>query len=213
MRTFLTSSSRLSAVVRAGAGAMAVALLVSGCSSASKKEDNLQESNAQYLQPVGQEVDPIAPMTLRVVGYGAPDSVAKGRSEAQLRLLAIRSSKMDAYRAMAERVYGMSVSGSTTVRDMVVQNDRFRSYVETYMHGARVVSADVMADGTVETVLEMVIDSGFRNCLQTTDGHRFNVDCRASAGAQKSAGNFGSSQRQRVQAESSMPESGFYFIE
>ena len=204
IRTLL--SARLAPV-----SALLVATAVlAGC--ASKKDVNQQPE--AYFEPVKQEVDPIAPMTLRVVGYGATEVESKAKSDAQRRLLAIRAARMDAYRAMAERVYGMSVQGSTTVRDMVVQNDRFRSYVETYMHGARVVSTDVMPDGTVETVLEMVIDHGFRNCLQTVDNQRFNVDCRTTvAGGAPVSNKFAASQRQRVQGESSMPEAGFYFIE
>lgn len=181
------------------------------CSSALIEEDNLVEEPEAFFQPVEQEIDPIAPMVLRVVGYGAVDANNK-KSAVQRRLMAIRASKMDAYRSMAERVYGTSVQGSTTVRDMVVQNDRFRSYVETYMHGARVVSTDVLPDGSVETILEMIIDQGFRNCLQTADNQRFNVDCRVPLGGNRSD-HFASSQRQRVQGEASTPDSGFYFIE
>ena len=187
-------------------------LLMQGCTGAFMREDNVAEEPEAYFQPVEQEIDPIAPMVLRVVGYGAMDTV-KNKTEVQRRLMAIRASKMDAYRAMAERVYGTSIQGSTTVKDMVVQNDRFRTYVETYMHGARVVSTDVMPDGSVETVLEMVIDQGFRNCLQTMDSQRFNVDCRAPLSAPSAAGQFASSQRQRVKGEASVPETGFYFIE
>ncbi|QQD22257.1 hypothetical protein GJQ54_10990 [Oceanospirillaceae bacterium ASx5O] len=200
----------LSARIAPVSALLVATALLAGC--ASKKDVN-QKPEA-YFEPVKQEVDPIAPMTLRVVGYGATEVASKSKSDAQRRLLAIRAARMDAYRAMAERVYGISVQGSTTVRDMVVQNDRFRSYVETYMHGARVVSTDVMPDGTVETVLEMVIDHGFRNCLQTVDNQRFNVDCRTTvAGGAPAPNKFAASQRQRVQGESSMPEAGFYFIE
>lgn len=190
----------------------AVAVIgLQACSSTLIEEDNIAEEPEAFFQPVEQEIDPIAPMVLRVVGYGAMDSNSK-KSNVQKRLMAIRASKMDAYRSMAERVYGTSVQGSTTVRDMVVQNDRFRSYIETYMHGARVVSTDVLPDGSVETILEMIIDQGFRNCLQTTDNQRFNVDCRVPLGG-NSPNHFAASQRQRVQGEASMPESGFYFIE
>lgn len=189
------------------------AFFLVGCSGMSSKKDNVSESPETYLTPVKQEVDPIAPMVLRVVGYGAVDYNSKNHSDSQRRLLAVRASKMDAYRALAERVYGMSVQGSTTVRDMVVQDDRFRSYVETYMHGARVLSADVLSDGTVETTLEMAIDHGFRTCLQTTDNKRINVDCRAPLVGAPGATNYASKQRQRVSAEAGMPESGFYFIE
>ena len=102
------------------------------------------------------------------------------------------------------------LQGSTTVRDLAVQNDRFRTYVDTYIHGARVVSSDVMSDGTVETILEMVIDQGFRNCLQTMDSQRFNVDCRAPLGADA---NFAHSQRTRIKKEAAIPETGYYFID
>ncbi|MAE92073.1 MAG: hypothetical protein CMI13_09910 [Oleibacter sp.] len=190
----------------------ASALIVQGCSTALFEEQNINEEPEAFFKPVEQEVDPIAPMVLRVVGYGAMEE-SKNRTSVQRRLMAIRASKMDAYRAMAERVYGTSIQGSTTVKDMVVQNDRFRTYVETYMHGARVVSSDVMPDGSVETVLEMVIDQGFRNCLQTMDSQRFNVDCRAPLSGGERASQFAASQRQRVQSEAAMPEGGFYFIE
>ncbi|MFC3678788.1 LPP20 family lipoprotein [Bacterioplanoides pacificum] len=182
-----------------------------GCSSALIEEDNVMDEPEAFFQPVEQEIDPIAPLVLRVVGYGAISTDDK-RSAVQRRLMAIRASKMDAYRSMAERVYGTAIQGSTTVRDMVVQNDRFRTYVETYMHGARVVTSDVMPDGSVETILEMTIDQGFRNCLQTNDNQRFNVDCRVPL-AGNGPNKFAASQRQRVQSEAAMPESGFYFIE
>lgn len=188
------------------------AFLLVGCSGMASKGDNISEGPDANLKPVPQEVDPVAPMVLRVVGYGAVDYNSKNHSAAQRKLLAVRASKMDAYRALAERVYGMSVRGNTTVRDMIVQDDRFRSYVETYMHGARVLSADVLADGTVETTLEMAIDHGFRNCLQTTDSKRINVDCRAPLAA-SNAGGYASKQRQRVSSEAGMPASGFYFID
>ena len=194
------------------AGTAITSMMLQGGSSALIEDSSLNEDPEAYFQPVEQEIDPIAPMVLRVVGYGAMDTDKK-KSDVQRRLMAIRASKMDAYRSMAERVYGTSIQGSTTVRDMVVLNDRFRSYVETYMHGARVVSSDVMPDGSVETVLEMVIDQGFRNCLQTADSQRFNVDCRAPMGGGSEISNFASSQRQRVQGEASVPETGFYFIE
>ncbi|MAD46276.1 MAG: hypothetical protein CMI02_13095 [Oceanospirillaceae bacterium] len=190
----------------------ASALILQGCSSALLEEQNVNEDPEAFFQPVEQEIDPIAPMVLRVVGYGAVEE-SGNKSKVQRRLMAIRASKMDAYRAMAERVYGTSIQGSTTVKDMVVQNDRFRTYVETYMHGARVVSSDLMPDGSVETVLEMVIDQGFRNCLQTMDSQRFNVDCRAPLGGGERTNQFAASQRQRVQGEAAMPEAGFYFIE
>jgi hypothetical protein len=187
-------------------------VFLTACSSMLADEDSISEEPEGYFQAVEQEVDPIAPMVLRVVGYGATVP-SKQLTASQSRLMAIRASKLDAYRSMVERVYGTSLQGSTTVRDLAVQNDRFRTYVDTYIHGARVVSSDVMSDGTVETILEMVIDQGFRNCLQTMDSQRFNVDCRAPLGREDSSANFAHSQRARIQKESAVPETGYYFID
>jgi hypothetical protein len=185
-------------------------LLLTACSSMFVHEDSASSDPESYFQSVGQEVDPIAAMVLRVVGYGAMVK-HKSLTESQSRLMAIRASKLDAYRSMVERVYGTSLQGSTTVRDLAVQSDRFRTYVDTYIHGARVVSSDVMSDGTVETILEMVIDQGFRNCLQTMGSQRYSVDCRAPLG--NDVDHFAQSQRKRIQNESAVPETGFYFID
>lgn len=184
-------------------------VLLTACSSMFLNNDSISEETEAFFQPVEQQVDPIAPMVLRVMGYGAMVK-SKSLTDAQSKLMAIRASKLDAYRSMVERVYGTALQGSTTVRDLAVQNDRFRTYVDTYIHGARVVSSDIMSDGTVETILEMVIDQGFRNCLQTMDSQRFNVDCRAPLGSDT---NFAHSQKTRIKKEAAIPETGYYFID
>jgi hypothetical protein len=160
-------------------------------------------------------VDPVAPLILRVVGYGAINPKAKGMSKVQKRLLSIRASRLDAYRSMAERVYGTKISGSSTVRDLVVQNDSFRTYVDTFIHGARVISTDVLEDGSVETVLEMVVDAGFRNCLVTENSMRFNSDCRSSVMHNGKGGMRTSSYQNinRVQSQSAIPETNHYFMD
>ena len=70
-------------------------------------------------QPVERD-RPVAP-TIRVMGYGAPDTTSKIAAMHAAAPAGDYAPKMDAYRAMAEHVYGMSVQGGTTVRDMVVK--------------------------------------------------------------------------------------------
>lgn len=200
----------------------AVCLLspLSGCSMLGfggddEVEDVATISEETMLRPVETQVDPIAPLILRVVGYGAINPKAKGQSKVQQRLMSIRASRLDAYRAMAERVYGTKLSGSSTVRDLVVQNDSFRTYVDTFIHGARVVSSDVLEDGSVETILEMVIDAGFRNCLTTENSMRFNADCRTQV-MHSGKGGLKTSRYQdinRVQSQSAIPETNHYFVD
>lgn len=204
----------LSSLFARGAIVLSAAALLSACSLFGSKQND------------DQAVEPADPVTLRVIGYGAPNERNKNLSDVQRRLMTIRASKVDAYRSMAERVYGMNVMGSTTVRNMAMQDDRFRTYIETYMLGARVVSADAMPDGSVETMLEMTIDQGFRNCLKTTESGRFNAQCSASSATKENSGKKvasnnnnsqdranNSSQNRRAKREMAVPASGFYFIE
>lgn len=199
---------------------MALFLLpVSGCSMLGFGDDDDEDvatiSQDTMLKPMETQIDPVAPLILRVVGYGAINPKAKGQSNVQKRLMSIRASRLDAYRAMAERVYGTKLSGSSTVRDLVVQNDSFRTYVDTFIHGARVISSDVLEDGSVETVLEMVIDAGFRNCLTTENSMRFNSDCRTQV-MHSGKGNMRTSRYQdvnHVQSQSAIPETNHYFVD
>jgi outer membrane protein FlgP len=87
-------------------------------------------------------------------GYGAPPQI-EGLSGAQRRLMSMRASKLDAYRALAETVQGFRLAGSTTVAALSVQNDSFRIYVDAYLRGARVVSMNALPEGAYETLLEL----------------------------------------------------------
>jgi hypothetical protein len=82
-------------------------------------------------------------------------AVQNHRNPAQQRLMAIRASKLDAYRNLTEQVYGQQLDSSTTVADMVVTNDTFRTKVEGVIYGARLVSITPVGDDTYETTLSL----------------------------------------------------------
>jgi hypothetical protein len=69
--------------------------------------------------------------------------------------MAIRSSKLDAYRNLTEQVYGQQLDASSTVADMVVTNDTFRTKVEGVIYGARLVSITPVGEDTYETTLSL----------------------------------------------------------
>jgi len=96
-------------------------------------------------------------------GY-AVISVQNHRSAAQQRLLAIRASKLDAYRSLTEQVYGQHLDATTTVADMVVMNDAFKARVEGVIYGAVLVSISPVNDDTYETTLSL--DGGVVNDLR-----------------------------------------------
>lgn len=157
------------------------ALMLTGCSLwPFGKNDELEAIRAEVRQ-INENLPTMEPMVLQVTGYGAINPTTRGVTEVQRRLLAMRASKLDAYRTLAERVYGTQIVGSSTVENLVVQNDQYRAFVDARILGARVVYQDVLADGSYETMVEMIIDQGFRNCLATAGQGRSNTSCAADA--------------------------------
>ena len=114
------------------------------------------QSANYYLNDNGNKAEELK---VRATGYGAPPKAFY--SEPQRRLMSMRAAKIDAYRSLAERVNGMQIWGGTTVGDMVVEKDRYRVYVDTYLRGARVIAENPQEDGTFETVVEMKVDRAF----------------------------------------------------
>ncbi|WP_291916879.1 LPP20 family lipoprotein [Limnohabitans sp.] len=92
--------------------------------------------------------------TLVATGY-AVISVQNHKNPAQQRLLAIRASKLDAYRSLTEQVYGQQLDASTTVADMTVMSDTFRAKVEGVIYGATMVSITPVGEDTYETTLSL----------------------------------------------------------
>ena len=92
--------------------------------------------------------------TLTAVGYAVVSS-QPGRSQAQKRLIAIRSSRMSAMTELAEQIHGIQVDSNTTVIDLMVQNDTFRAVVKGVIRGAKTVRINPTGNDTYETVLEI----------------------------------------------------------
>ena len=92
--------------------------------------------------------------TLTATGY-AVISVQNSKNPAQQRLMAIRASKLDAFRTLTEQVYGQQLDASSTVADMVMVNDTFRTKVEGVVYGAQLVSITPVGEDTYETTLSL----------------------------------------------------------
>ena len=63
--------------------------------------------------------------------------------------------KRETITATGYAVYGQQLDSSTTVADMVVTNDTFRTKVEGVIYGARLVSITPVGDDTYETTLSL----------------------------------------------------------
>ena len=119
------------------------------------------EPATEVAEPVNEKAKAglLAPMierrdTLVATGY-AVISVQNHKNPAQQRLLAIRAAKLDAYRALTEQVYGQHLDATTTIADMTVMSDTFRTRVEGVVYGAVLVSITPAGDDTYEATLSL----------------------------------------------------------
>ena len=128
----------------------ALTVLLTGCVSIPLSLDSPKNaSDASMIAPMVEKRE-----TLVATGY-AVVSVQNHKVPAQQRLLAIRASKLDAYRALTEQVYGQQLDASTTVADMTVMSDTFRARVEGVIYGAVLVSITPVGDDTYETTMSL----------------------------------------------------------
>ena len=131
-------------------GAAAALLGLAGCKSIPlTAQDQGGSAQASMIAPMVEKRD-----TLVGTGY-AVISVQNHKLPAQQRLMAIRASKLEAYRSLTEQVYGQYLDATTTVSDMVVKSDSFRSRVEGVIYGAVLVSITPVGDDTYETTLSL----------------------------------------------------------
>lgn len=137
----------------------AAVLLLSACAEMQPPAPMVKKEPASMITPVSEKSERIT-----ATGY-AVISVQNHRTPAQQRLLAIRASKLDAYRALTEQVYGQQIDANTTVADMAVMNDTFRARVEGVVYGAVLVSITPVGDDTYETTL--ALDRHVVNDLRT----------------------------------------------
>lgn len=131
-----------------------VSLILTGCS-------NVANTHIEY-----ETVKPEQFPTLIAVGY-APIELQPGANKQQKMLNAIRASKIDAYRELAEQVYGLKISSGNSLNSYVIGSDKVKAQVDGLIKGARVVQSYPVGD-MYATELELNTEQLFYlNQLQT----------------------------------------------
>lgn len=125
----MTSKRSIYAATAAGA----FAIVLSGCSAH-------LERHVEY-----ETIQPEHYPVLTATGY-APVAKQQAETEQERILLAMRASRLEAYRELAEQVQGVYLTGSTQVSDMMVQSDQFRTQVSGLIRGAQVVRSYPVGD-------------------------------------------------------------------
>jgi hypothetical protein len=93
---------------------------------------------------------------LRVTGNGfGPESV---KSLGRRKILAKRAARIDALRNILEAVKGVQVTSTTSVKDMMLENDRINSDAQGMIKGIRVVNLTYTEDGGCEMIVEINVD-------------------------------------------------------
>jgi hypothetical protein len=78
-------------------------------------------------------------------------------STAQARVMARRAAILDAYKALAEKMYGIKINGRDTVKNMILQNSNLRAYVYGLIRGAQIEEED-FKNGIYSVVLSVKLD-------------------------------------------------------
>lgn len=174
--------------------------LTTGCASDFAYNQKEQQQPQQQVVAFGN----FDPVILRVNGHGT-----YGKSDAtvnadQTSLMAIRASKMDAYRNMAERVYGTRIQGNTTVQNLATRDDNIRGYVDNLVRGAKVISTRETSKNSYETQMELVLEPRFQYCMMQGANMAADPNC-----SQHTVHGEHPSQRMPVSASQNKPRSRY----
>jgi len=94
-------------------------------------------------------------LTLYVVGEGvAPVNAVNA---AQAKILARRAAIADAYRQLAEKMYGVKVTAKETVKDLMLKNSDVNTYVEGVIRGAD-IQAEKFENGIYYVTMNLKLD-------------------------------------------------------
>ena len=139
-------------------GALLILPLATGCAGTATKQGNNPAAEVAAKPAAPKAAEPLRttarPVNLTATGY-AVISVQSHKSAAQQRLLAIRAAKLDAYRSLAEQVYGTRLDASTTVAEMAVTSDKFRARVDGVIYGAVLANITPINNDTYEVTLTL----------------------------------------------------------
>jgi len=127
--------------------------LLAGCETAVKTLQDLDEKFAKNVVHTEEQIV-AEPNWVRATGY-APISLQSGQTREHKIIKAMRASKLRAYQELTAIVHGQYLFGTTTVNDMVVANDGFKTAVSGIVRGARVVKSYPVQEDTYATILEV----------------------------------------------------------
>jgi len=89
------------------------------------------EAEADLIAVKEGELESVTNLTGRAKEFWLASCLPQGR------LMAVRAARVDGMRRLGERIRGVVITGSTTVKDFVAESDRVDVNMETFLVGAR----------------------------------------------------------------------------
>lgn len=114
--------------------------------------DHASMANAEFGSL--RDPSPLLEQDLIAVGY-ASITAQRSSDPAQQRLMAARASRLDAYRNLAEQVYGLTVLAETSVNNDLLRDDRLRAQLMGFISGAELVAMEPLGNDTYQTTLRL----------------------------------------------------------
>lgn len=100
---------------------------------------------------------PVALSDLTAIGF-ASITAQSGSDAAQRRLQAARAAKLDAYRNLAEQLYGVDFASDSVIQDSRVREDQIRVRVSGVIAGAEVVSLEPLGNDSYQATVRLPAD-------------------------------------------------------
>jgi len=101
----------------------------------------------------------------------AAAALAQDVAESQQKLLSKRAAEADAYRKLAEAVYGVQLNSRTSVHDYVAESDDIRGDVDEFIKGIRLGAPIWYDDGSCEVSAEVTVAKVVETLRSTHDRH------------------------------------------
>ncbi|MHC4662991.1 MAG: LPP20 family lipoprotein [Planctomycetota bacterium] len=87
------------------------------------------------------------------------------------RLKARRAAVADAYRQLGERINGLRISSTTSVKDFVTEYDKIKTEMSTFIRGAKVVAERYLEDGICEVDMQVTVEEVVTTLKRTVKKH------------------------------------------
>ncbi len=94
---------------------------------------------------------------LQIEASGVGVAPCSACNAAQSMAMARRAAIIDAYKALAEKMYGIKINGRDTVKNMMLQDSRVRAYVYGLIRGAN-IEEEEYKNGMYTVVMSVKLD-------------------------------------------------------